>query len=112
MSDLEVKLNRLFKAARSAPPEEIQGPMPAHLKTRVLAHWRSEEARVSGWLSLASLFRRALACATLAMLVCLVWSYMNMDMNSSDPNIVEIASGQDDDAPATIEVQVDAELMP
>jgi hypothetical protein len=110
MSDPETKLNRLFQAARSAPPEEIQAPMPAHLKTRVLAHWRSEEAQVSGWLSLASLFRRALACATLAMLVCLVWSYMDVDMGNADPNVVEIASGQDDDAVATIEVP--AELMP
>ena len=106
MSDSEVKLNRLFQAARSAPSEEIAGPMPAHLKTRVLAHWRSEGARESGWLSVASLFRRALACATLAMLVCLVWSYLGY----SEQNVVEFASGQDDDAPASYEVP--AELMP
>jgi len=108
MNDPEVKLNRLFQAARSAPAEETAEPMPAHLKTRILAHWRSEGARESGWLSLASLFRRALACATLAMLVCLVWSYMGY----SDPNVVEFASGQDDDAPATITIEVPAELMP
>jgi hypothetical protein len=105
MNDSEAKLNRLFQAARSVP-EELPEPMPAHLKTRILAHWRSEEARESGWLSLASVFRRALACATGAMLVCLVWSYMGY----SDPTVIEFAAGQEDDVPVTIEVP--AELMP
>ncbi len=74
MKDRELKLNRLFQAARSAPAPGVADEMPAHLKARVLAHWRSDETRESGWLSLASLFRQALACAALAMLVCLVWS--------------------------------------
>ena len=105
MKDRELKLNRLFQAARSAPTPDVPDGMPAHLKTRVLAHWRSEGARESGWLSLASLFHRALACATLAMMVCLVWSYTGY----SDQGI-DYASGQDDDAPASYELPAD--LLP
>ena len=106
MNDPELKLNRLFRAARSAPAADLEENMPAHLKARVLAHWRSEGAPESGWLSLASLFRRALACATLAMLVCLVWSYAGY----SDPGVTEFAADQSDDAASAYELPAD--LMP
>jgi len=80
MKNRDSKLDRLFKAARSASAPALPEQMPAHLKTRVLAHWRSgaaEAERVS--LSLAALFRTALVCAGLAMLVCAAWS-------SADPS--------------------------
>ena len=106
MKDRELKLNRLFQAARSAPTPDVPDGMPAHLKTRVLAHWRSEWARESGWLPLASLFHRALACATLAMMVCLVWSYLGY----TDQGVTEFASDQSDEAPASYELPAD--LLP
>ena len=108
MKDSELKLNRLFKAARSAPAPAADAPegMPAHLKARVLAHWRSEGAQETGWLSLASLFRRALACATLAMLVCLAWSYVGYP----DPGVTDFAPDQSDDVAVNYEPPTD--LMP
>jgi hypothetical protein len=106
MKNSELKLDRLFKAARSAPAPEAEEGMSPHLQARVLAHWRADGSRESGWLSLASVFRRALACATLAMLVCLGWSYMDY----SDSTATEFASDQGDDAPVAYDVP--AELMP
>ena len=107
MKESELKLNRLFKAARSAPvSDDVPDGMPAHLKTRVLAHWRSEGARESGWLSLAAVFRRALACATLAMLVCLIWSYSSY----TDPAPTDSAPDQSDDV--ALNYEMPADLMP
>ena len=103
MNDVELKLNRLFRAARSAPTADPEGNMPAHLKARVLAHWRSSDSPESGWLSLASLFRRALACATLAMLVCLIWSYAGY----SEPAATEFAAEQSEDAASAYELPAD-----
>ena len=106
MNDAELKLNRLFRAARSAPAADPEENMSTHLKARVLAHWRSADSPESGWLSLTSVFRRALACATLAMLVCLVWS----DAGYSEPGVTEFAAEQSDDAASAYELPAD--LMP
>lgn len=78
MKNRDLKLERLFEAARSAPAPAVE-EMSAHLKTRVLAHWRSRTEDDAGWLSLASLFRRALACAGLAMLLCVAWNQLDPD---------------------------------
>jgi hypothetical protein len=76
MKNRDVKLERLFEAARSAPAPSPADEMPAHLKTRVLAHWRTRSDD-AGWLSLASLYRNALVCAGLAMLLCVVWNQLD-----------------------------------
>ena len=109
MKDSELKLNRLFKAARSAPAADLPERMPAHLVTRILAHWRAERTRESGWLSLASVFRRALACATLAMLLCMAWSYMdNTEPGPIGP--IDPTPDQTDDVVSTYDMPTD--LMP
>jgi len=101
MNDANSQLDRLFRAARAAtPPEAAPLPVPGHVKTRVLAHWRADWNRESGWLSIASLFPRALACATIAMLLCLIWSYTGY----TDPAVTDFASDQSDDAPAAYEL--------
>ena len=73
MKRYEVRLRRLFKGARTAPERPID-PMPGHLQTRILAHWRAEAADES-FLLLGLLFRRALIGAALVMFVCIAWSY-------------------------------------
>lgn len=77
MKNRDVKLERLFEAARTAPAPDAPPEMPAHLKTRVLAHWRSDADESAGWLSLAALYRNALVCAGLAMLLCVVWNQLD-----------------------------------
>ena len=76
MKNRDVKLERLLEAARSAPAPDAADEMPAPLKTRVLAHWRSRPDDAD-WLSLASLFRTALACAGMAMLLCVAWNQLD-----------------------------------
>ena len=73
MNDSDLKLNRLFAAARSAPPARETGAMPGPLKTRVLAHWRAAAAEPGR--SLALVFRAALVCAAIVMLVSVAWSF-------------------------------------
>ena len=51
---------------------EIAEEMPPHLKTRLLAHWRSMGNPEDWFLPLA--LRRALICAGLVMMICLAWS--------------------------------------
>jgi hypothetical protein len=74
MNDSDLKLHRLFAAARSAPPALETGAMPGPLQTRVLAHWRAAAAAEPGR-SLALVFRAALVCAAIVMLVSVAWSF-------------------------------------
>jgi hypothetical protein len=73
MNERELKLDRLFKAARLAPVEEI-GPMPGSLRTRILAHWRSGRSSEHAGHLLVALFRQALMFAAVVMLVSIAWS--------------------------------------
>ncbi|HEY2951406.1 MAG TPA: hypothetical protein VGK40_02420 [Verrucomicrobiae bacterium] len=89
MNEPEVQLNRLFAAARRAPPAEEAAAMPGPLKTRVLAHWRAAAAAEAGR-SLALVFRTALVCAAIVMLVSVAWSFGEL---THDPeNEVAIAN--------------------
>lgn len=74
MKRYELRLRRLFKAARTAPERPIDS-MPAHLQTRILTHWRAEDPADDSFLLLGLLFRRALIGAALIMFVCVAWSY-------------------------------------
>lgn len=92
MTSPESKLNRLFAAARTAPA--AVEPMPAPLRTRVLAHWRSGAQELAGlWLPL--FFRRALACAAIIMAVSVAWA---------------VATDEPDDEVALANYQLRAEL--
>ena len=77
MNRHKLKLQRLFEAARRVPSRPIE-PMPEYLKTRVLAHWRSDSQADDSLLLLSLLFRRALIGAALVMFVCIVWSYQGL----------------------------------
>lgn len=81
-----LKLERLFRAARvsQSPPVET---MPPHLKTRILAHWRSG-TEADWFLPLA--LRRALICAGLIMVICVAWSAT--DLWTDNDNEVVIAN--------------------
>ena len=79
MKNNDIPLDRLFKAARAARPAPDRGkipePMPAYLKARVLAHWRSGGAVDDLGLMLVGWFRRALVCGAIAMAISYAWSY-------------------------------------
>jgi hypothetical protein len=75
MKTSDIRFNRLFKAARRATVAEEPAPMPAHLKARVLAHWRSATTVDDLGVMLVGLFRRALVCGAVAMAMTLAWSY-------------------------------------
>ena len=66
-----IELSRLLKVA-SGPSDATVTDMPERLKTRVLAYWRSGAAEEDWFLPL--LLRRALICAGLIMMICVVWS--------------------------------------
>ena len=94
MTNAETKLRRLFGASRKI--QTPVGPMPAHLKTRVLAHWRSGAEEFAGlWLSI--FFRRALACAAIIMVASVAWS---------------VATDEPDDEVALANYELRAELLP
>jgi hypothetical protein len=75
MKNSDTRLNRLFQAARAAAVPDEPAPMPDHLKTRILAQWRSSAAVDEFGVMLVGLFRRALVCGALAMAITFVWSY-------------------------------------
>ena len=74
----DMKLERLFAAARDAQPAFAE-EMPPHLAGRVIAHWRSGVTRDDSWQTLVTVFRRALVCAGVVMLFTLAWSYDGLD---------------------------------
>lgn len=77
------QLEWLFETARPgwAEPEVVE-EMPAHLQTRILAHWRSaRNGKVAGS-SLALVFRGALLCAGAVTLLIVLWSHAEL---SRDP---------------------------
>ena len=78
MNEHEVKLQRLLAAARPGPG--AAEAMPAHLQTRILAHWRSAEESAGRVLALA--FRLALGCAAALMLASILWSWSGYDYDS------------------------------
>ena len=82
-------LRQLFAAAKAAPALAPE-PMAAHLQTRVLAHWRSGEPGHDAWAGLATVFRGALVCAGVAMVLCVAWSYS--ELTETSDNDVAIAN--------------------
>ena len=72
MNQDEQALRRLLKAASQSPTETPEA-MPFALEARILAQWRRGAAEDDSML-LASLFRRAVVCAGVVMLVSIGWS--------------------------------------
>ena len=70
----DLKLDRLFAAARPAEPVPAD-EMPPYVATRVIAHWRAGALKDDSWQILVLVFRRALLCAAVVMLSTLAWSY-------------------------------------
>ena len=96
MKRLASNVDRLFAAARHAPASEPVGPMPPHLKTRILARWRDGAEELAGlWLSV--FFRRALLCAALIMTASVAWS---------------VATDEPDDEVALANYELRADLLP
>ena len=77
-----IKLDRLFKAAAQHHAPGHDEEMPAHMKTRLLAHWRSGVVEEDWFLPL--LLRRALLCAGLIMLLCVAWSSNELWSDADD----------------------------
>lgn len=73
MNPLDQSLDRLFKAAAQASEPEPEWPS-YHLETRVLAAWRAQE-RPDEFALLVGLFRRAVICAGVIMVLSIVWSH-------------------------------------
>ena len=69
----EDPLDRLFKAARQAPPADEPAGIPGHLETRILAEWRSGAAEPRGG-AFALVLRWALMGAAALMLVSIAWA--------------------------------------
>jgi hypothetical protein len=88
MSLKHIKVDRLLEAAKASSSETETGTMPAHLQTRILAHWPAKSASDDWFLSLA--LRRGLLCAGLIMMICLAWA--STDLLSSDDSELAIAS--------------------
>jgi len=74
MNHDEHALKRLLKAA-SRSQAKTPDAMPFGLESRILANWRRDEAEDDSVL-LASLFRRAVICASIVMVVSIGWSQL------------------------------------
>lgn len=70
----EASLERLLAAAR-AVGDEPEVALPGYLRTRLLAQWRSGSGPDEAMQGLILLFRRALICAGIFMIVCVALSY-------------------------------------
>ena len=79
----EMRLERLFAAARKAEPRPAE--MPPYLAGRVIAQWRSGAAKDDPWQTLVLVFRRALVCAAVITLFTVAWSYDGLDMTPENP---------------------------
>ena len=74
MNSEDNMLKRLFKAANQTHPE-TQDAMPFPLQARILAGWRSL-APESESLVLVGMFRKAVICGVLIMVVSIGWSQL------------------------------------
>ena len=83
MKEPDVRLNRLFEAARSVSETEEIAEIPRHLRTRVLAHWRSSAAEETGRV-LDLFFRSALVGAAVVMLASIAWSFGELTHDPED----------------------------
>ena len=92
----DMKLERLFAAARNAQPADDEETMPPYLANRVLAHWRKGAVKEDAWQVLVLVFRRALALAGVVMLFALAWGRDGLDMTPDN-----------DEAYADYELRVD-----
>ena len=74
MKQTRKSLQKLLAAAGQAP-HAGPGPLPPDIEMRVLAAWRCGPARDEA-APLAALFRQALVCAGLVMLLSIGWNYL------------------------------------
>jgi hypothetical protein len=85
MNHLDQSLNRLLKAAASAPQEEDQ-TLPFALEARTLAGWRAGAAQMEQDL-LAALFRRAMLCAGVVVLLSIGWSRFEVRNEAAEAGV-------------------------
>jgi hypothetical protein len=81
MKDSGDPLQRLFRAAASANKTSPISP-PLALDNRVLSQWR-DAADEGEFAALASLFRRAVACAACIMVLSIGWGWMQSRADNS-----------------------------
>ena len=75
MKSLEHSLQRLLKAAgRAGANRAIPGHPPFALETAVIRQWRSAAVE-DDWASVAAVFRRAVVCSGLVMMLIAGWSW-------------------------------------
>lgn len=82
MNPVDRCLNRLFKAASSAP-KAPSGEATFALESRVMADWRARMNEEGGDFLLAW-FRRAAICACILAVASLAWNYQQLTGNGSD----------------------------
>jgi hypothetical protein len=88
-------LDRLFKAARQAPPANEPADIPGHLETRILAEWRSGGAEPRGG-ALALVLRWGLMGAAAVMLVSIAWaSFSPADDFDNDDDVANYELRED-----------------
>jgi hypothetical protein len=89
MKPIDHPLWRLLQAAAQAPKTSAE-QMPFGFDTRVLAQWRSRPREDDfAWL-LSGLFRRAVICASLLMVACIVWG--SHEKTSTATSVVALAN--------------------
>jgi hypothetical protein len=74
MKFFDRRLQQLFETAARAPQSPAGSPSPS-LEQRVIAGWRSAEGDDEFALLLSSLFRRAVVCAALVMVLSAGWGW-------------------------------------
>ena len=83
MKPVDRQLDRLLKAAASAPARPAEAPSVA-LERRVLAEWRTARAGSGDWAGLIAVFRRGLAFATLVAIATVVVTIQETPREETD----------------------------
>jgi hypothetical protein len=91
MNHLDQSLQRLFKAAARAPrPAES---LSANQEARLLAHCRTHPAE-DEIAVFACLFRRAVVCASVLMLLSIAWNYLEREPDMDPPAAASLTGFQ------------------
>jgi hypothetical protein len=83
MKRLDDALRRLLNAAARAPVEEHNSEPSRALESAVLRRWRSGPVE-NEWALVLALFRRAVICSALIMILSIGWSWFHAQARTAD----------------------------
>ena len=83
MNPVDRQLDRLLKAAATAPERGAEAPSLA-VERRVLSEWRARRGATGDWSELLAVFRRGLAFATLVAVAAIVVTLRELPREDSD----------------------------